>query len=898
MLHAPDLIPPQADFWHRAAEHILRGVERERLGPMTEALHPQRLTSLRVVVPCSYHVPLLKAALAETLGMPVAAPRILTMQHWLAMQPPEEAEALPATDGERTMALYAELRKHAWLKSMFSARRNADLLPLARTLIALSDELTCTMLPLIRRNGDEAHARWTAALEQLPPPARKLLSEETELVWSVWKSQLDLHDPLVWRFNAMLRLAERAAHPLVWIGAVEPNPLEKAFLEAYAARQPVMHLLPDWRPGSVDPLLRLAWPALCSGGPEGLPTDRSTPPALALAPARSLESEAVQAAQTVVDWLEAGCQSIAIVSQDRAVARRTRALLERAGIQVADEIGWKLSTTRAAASVGAWFDVVASHGQTAALLDFLKSPFILASEPGRPSQVMDIELALRRNGVRAGWNAMMHAVARLPEARSLLERVHALALPFSERRTLQAWRSATRGVLTALDMQQAMEQDEAGAQVVNVIDAAARSESDAVFSFSEWRAVVGMQLESTYFIPSTEDRRVSLLPLSETRLRRFDAALIIGADARHLPSQTADQLFFANSVRRELGLRTREDRQCQEMRDLASLVQSVPRLVLSWQEWRNDEPNAVSPWIMRLAMALRMLDLPALRPHRTGLSRRAFERRPMRPPAPRAPHRLPERLSASAFGRLMDCPYQFFALSMLGLVPLEEAAELPEKRDYGDWVHEILHRFHERLRDTAREACRAALLNDVTEEVFGPVLEQHGAALAYHVRWRAAAPAYLEWLASREADGWRYVSGETRFERVLDWPGGQITLHGRIDRIDTHEDGSRAVIDYKTSSPKTLKDKMSAGEDVQLAFYGLLCDGGFDAAHYLPVELSGNAIEHLEAKDYARMTEALEGRIADCMQAIAEGGTLAANGIETICQYCTVRGLCRKGSWS
>ena len=43
--------------------------------------------------------------------------------------------------------------------------------------------------------------------------------------------------------------------------------------------------------------------------------------------------------------------------------------------------------------------------------------------------------------------------------------------------------------------------------------------------------------------------------------------------------------------------------------------------------------------------------------------------------------------------------------------------------------------------------------------------------------------------------------------------------------------------------------------------------------------------------------QALLAHILASMQATADGAPLPANGIETVCQYCEVRGLCRKGAW-
>ncbi len=63
------------------------------------------------------------------------------------------------------------------------------------------------------------------------------------------------------------------------------------------------------------------------------------------------EHEAQCAAAQVLLHLERDEVPVALIGQDRQLVRRVRALLERQGVTPADETGWALSTTRAAAQV-------------------------------------------------------------------------------------------------------------------------------------------------------------------------------------------------------------------------------------------------------------------------------------------------------------------------------------------------------------------------------------------------------------------------------------------------------------------------------------------------------------------------------------------------------------------
>jgi ATP-dependent helicase/nuclease subunit B len=899
MLHSPLLIPPSADFWREVALALIENPALAASG----AAKPQDLSMLRVVVPGFAHAQQLRTALAAQLQCAFLPPRITTLPAWLAMLPPDGDDDVGTSQGERLMSLYAELRQHGWLKKLFTARRNTDLLPLAQTLLTLFDELSRALLPAMRLAPDAAETRWQSALEQLPVPARSMLSDEAQLVWSLWKSQLDANDPTAICFAQMMRIANAADAPLIWIDSIEPDALDQAFLNAYAAREDVWMVLPDWRAGAVDAAYAAAWPEAMASTDSSEPDidmPVARPAGLSLYPARSLEDEAQRGAQTVIDWLQSGKTSVAIVAQDRVVARRIRALLERAQVMVTDETGWKLSTTRSAASIAALLDAVTTRGETIALLDLLKSPFLFADLPDKSERVMAIEHALRRFNVLGGWEAAMSALRDTPPAREALEQIAHQAALFVGRKTLAEWGAMTSRALDALGMRATLDDDAAGTQVIALLDMLMQdcSATSHPFSFAEWRAFLGLQLESTPFVPPVADRRVAMLQLNGALLRSFDAVLMVGADADHLPSQSTETLFFANGVRRELGLETRESRQRTQLRDFIEMLSANPQVVLSWQSHKNGEPNAVSTWIERLQLALEHACAGTLPLHHAEIDARRLIPAPPSMPAPSAPQLTPQKLSASGYNSLVACPYQFFATRMLGLNGLDELSDMPEKRDYGDWLHEILKLYHEALRDHRIDlADRQSLLLQISEDIFRGTLAHSAAALGYYARWQKVIPAYLEWANQREADGWKFVLGEQRFEKVLHWADGRIALHGCVDRIDENDAGERAVLDYKTRNAQALRDKLKDGEDHQLAFYGLLSDVPVAAGHLVALEVARGKTGDVEAGNYSEWQRLLEAQIVASVGAIAQGAPLPATGIERVCVYCEVRGLCRKGAW-
>ena len=878
---------PGPRFWPEVAQHLLKSVHSSG----------QALSDWLILVPHYPHIAPLRQALQQQLGASFIPPQIRTLDSWLELQRPDENEPWPASQSERLLDLYAGLRQSGMVKQLLTAKHNVDLLPLARTLIKLSDELSAALLPSALAQPELMEDKWRAALHQLSPRTLDFLSGEAQLVWTLWQGERDPRDPALLRHKALQRLAAQPKQALLWCGEAEPKALEAAFLQQWALHQEVVVLTPDWSSAGLPPLLVHSWPELVSDTAQ---EERAlqTPSGLGLIAAHSLEDEAQAVAQTVVDWVAAGKSRIALVPQDRLVARRVRALLERADIVVADEGGWKLSTTRAAAVLHAWLELVASGGEVAVLLDFLKSPFIHHEALTDPEQRQQLESALMKLGVRRNLDLLAEKLFELPSAQPLISAIATTAKDYRSKKTVAEWVAATRAVFDTLECTESLKNDGAGVQVLAMLERLGQDCESLkhAFNLSEWRTLLDLQMEQTAFVASKQDRRVMMVPLTHTSLREFDAAIVVGADAEHLPARSTETLFFANAVRRELGLETREEQQRTQLRAFASLLQTCPEVILSWQAVREGEAIAPSVWIQRLELSLLragLAPLPRIRPHTTTLS---LHSAPSMPPMPTAAHLLPDSLSASAYNDLYTCPYRFFALRMLQLRAPNALEPLPSKRDYGVWLHEILSRYHAALqRAKPAPEDRYALMEAISEEVFTGALENQPAALGFHASWRSKSPAYVDWANQREAEGWCFEFGELSQTKSFSYRAGEVTLYGKPDRVDLHADGQRMLLDYKTSHIASLKSKIKKGSDHQLPFYSLLLDPAPLQAAYLA--LDEDLPKCVDLENFENWREQLQSLLAKNLNDIVGGAPLPANGVGKSCDYCEVKGLCRKGAW-
>jgi ATP-dependent helicase/nuclease subunit B len=538
------------------------------------------------------------------------------------------------------------------------------------------------------------------------------------------------------------------------------------------------------------------------------------------------------------------------------------------------------------------------------LLDLLKSPFIFADMTAseRKSAVYQLEQLLRKQGVVAGLDkfsaltehevALHQPLARLRQAEALLER--------GRKKTLAEWLAALRESLKVLGIDSGLQQDEAGQQLLRTLETWQQElqGDDGRYRFAEWRRWLAQQLDTETFRDSSIDSPVRFTHLAATRWRAFDAVLLLGCDADHLPSVANGGRWFNDAVRSALNLPTRASHAVRQRDDLLALLALNDTVLVTWQRDQNGEARLLSPFLQILrdkyeqAHGIELSEnelhsyLAAEEIHRAELPQSAQ-------PAPSvATETVPASVTISGYNSLVACPYQFYARHILHLNELDEVQEVIEKSDYGERVHGILQRFHERYPQVSGHdvAEMDAALRGISEEVFADLLAQDFAARAWLARWYKSLPAYLEWQAENESKGWRYAAAESKF----DWPLEGVRLRGRIDRLDVRAE-EYLVLDYKTQSEQILRNKLKEpGEDVQLACYAY----AHEAADAAFVSIDNGKVKLVEPKDDVPLLAQLNAeRLVDVMSHIRGGAGLPANGIDQACVHCEVRGVCRKGVW-
>ncbi len=706
-----------------------------------------------------------------------------------------------------------------------------------------------------------------------------------------------------------------------------------------------LSLMAHWH-GQCVPVLRL----LAQPEPAGAGAPWSAAGAPTLMRCDDAEDEAQQACAVVLQSVAAQrlrgeqAEPVALLALDRSVVRRMRALLEGAGVRLADETGWRLSTTRAAAALTRLLRAARADASTEDWLDWLKSGWL----PDRVTvdeRELDLALAMaqlethcRRHQVLQAWP--LTQAERLPPAAELLVKWVARCLAILRERwqarggKLADWLLATETTLKGCGSWAVLMGDAAGLAAWEALlgEGSGPADTDAEAGmgvspsaqawsglaqktrldghrFVRWMTDV---MEATTFRPASPPQAdVVITTLARAVLRPFAALVMPGAHLGQLGALDPVEPWLNGGLAQALDLSTPTARRAMQW-EAWCLLMHQPNMVCLVRQGQGSEPLSPSPWLTQWAEQTGMGWAQAGDPRPTT----EVATRPVGPPAPAVPEaRVPTRLTATAYETLRDCPYRYFAMHVLGLRAQDELEEGVDHADHGTWLHEVLRSFHER-----RAAWPAGLSRDealaLWTQCAQDVAEAQGlnseAARPYFAPYLADAPrlgaAYLDWLDPHEAEGWQVHWMEQRVEAELAVPeGAALGLHGQLDRMDTGG-AKHLLLDYKTGNLAKLKSRVKTpDEDTQLAFYAVLAQdhplasaamaGGDTEVSAAYLHLHRDEVTLVTHADVADTADRLSQAMAVDWQRLRGGQGMPALGEGPACAHCDHAGMCRKAHW-
>ena len=812
--------------------------------------------------------------------------------------------------------------------------------------------------------------------------SRNVVDEESAVLLTFWRYLTNLGDPVIRKHLAMaahMQLAKTIAEhqhnnrrPFIWVQTADPKSVDKELIERYlsdyAQFAPVVHVSLCWNSVALwsealcgldlEGQIASANPAEQSQVNRNIQANRND--GWRLLVARRFEELAWAATKSIEAHLIAGKKNIALVAQDRLAARRARALLSRLGnsLRIRDETGWKLSTTRAAAAFDSWLEVIRSpkEGPSAsALLEFLQNPYFdlahsLNKSPevcvGLLAQLEDILIASQ---AKYGWETFLMAIERANKhtaSNGGSPNEYLIDLIKFVRHLHVAWQQLSLDCTSAYDVLQKnlvdtgmagrLEKDAAGKQLLEVLNSF--NLSDGIYSklkmrLPEWLSLLKTVIEEATYGEAGKEAQatLSILPLSSTRLRQFDAVVLVGCDEQQLPAFSEPPLFFSDTLNRYLKSSTIAAQYVQQARDLSQLLASCQSVDFLWQsKSKSGEPLRPSAWIQRLQTQLKDWKAIELKPEvYEGIS----QPMQMSVGVPDKDLAIPVTVSPSAYKALRDCPYRYYVSSLLGLRKAKEFEEGFDASLAGQTLHALLKTFFQNLKTEeakshspvheGAEMRRQWMIEHLikcSEQEFERLISGDARVLGILRDWQKQIPSFIDWQIKRENEGWRYHDAELTVGFTLsltDQHGVQrdIRISGRADRFDIHQSDSTAaaVIDYKNQKMKRIADRSeNLLDDPQLLIYARAASENPSAAHIpgrkvdqaewvsLKADLDKGEDKAIRAHPVENMPELMtqfSDQITQDLNSLWARKPMQAFAPDSVCQYCEARGICRKGMW-
>jgi ATP-dependent helicase/nuclease subunit B len=593
---------------------------------------------------------------------------------------------------------------------------------------------------------------------------------------------------------------------------------------------------------------------------------------LSVIEAANAEEEALAIAIALREAAETTDKTAALVTPDRALARRVTAALERWRLPVDDSGGDALADTPAGVFARLAAEVALGGLAPAGLLGLLKHPLMrLGAHIGAYTRaVAALEKAvLRGPRPRPGSGGLADALSRFRAELAKLRRKEESDLHPSDPRThlsearldlaaglvsrlrealapLEGLRSSPFSAIAVRhrDVIAALGTDDGGScpaflgsdgeALEAVFEEIAQHQSDASFvvepgDYPElFRAAISDRVVRR---PGAPGLRLRIYGLLEARLQSVDRVVLGGLIEGVWPPETRSDPWLSRPMRHALGLDLPERRISLSGHDFAQAL-GADEVILAYPAKLAGTPTVTSRFVQRLAAVAGEERWNGARANGAkylawarDLDRPAEVKRAARP-APKPPRGArPTALSVTDVENWLRDPYTIYAKHILDLRELDPIDLTPGAADRGIVIHGALSEFTKTFA-TGLPADPAAALIEIGARHFA-ALEDYPEARAF---WWPRFKRIARWVAGWEkARRGKIAALTAETYGKIEIPLGErvFTLRARADRIERLAEGSYAILDYKTGQVPT-EPQVRIGLSPQLTLEAaILRRGGF-----------------------------------------------------------------------
>lgn len=611
---------------------------------------------------------------------------------------------------------------------------------------------------------------------------------------------------------------------------------------------------------------------------------------LAIVEAANPEMEALAIAVAMREARQQN-KTAALVTPDRALARRVMAALGRWKLSFDDSGGDSLMDTSAGIFARLAAETITTELSPPSLLALLKHPLLRLrqAEGAWTKAIHDLELAVLRGTRPApGCKGLRAAVAWFADEWGKAQRKEHSALHPSEPR-YRLDQNAIDGVARLLDAlvdalaplenlargthdfaqlaqlhretlirlsisgdgRAAVFDGHDGQQLTQAFDELLASGDDAA---SPAQTHIALEIAdypdlfATAFAnrvvrrPQNADASLRIYGLLEARLTQCDRVILGGLVEGVWPPAPHTDPWLSRPMRHDLGLDLPERRIGLTAHDFAQLL-GADDVILTHATKVGGAPSVASRFLHRMKAIAKSeaWDAALERGARYIRYAEALDHpdhvQPVAQPAPRPPVALrPLQMSVTEIEDWLRDPYTIFAKRILKLTPLDPI-DLPlTAADRGSAIHNALGDFTEAHSKILPDNI-AAELRSFGERHFAALMEHPEARALWWPRFLRIAEWFAGWEMKRREDI-AEIAAELRGEIPIPLENGRrFTLSARADRIEHRSDRTFAIVDYKTGTPPSGK-QVRLGLSPQLTLEAAILRGGGFKPFTAPVSVS------------------------------------------------------------
>ena len=395
------------------------------------------------------------------------------------------------------------------------------------------------------------------------------------------------------------------------------------------------------------------------------------------------------------------------------------------------------------------------------------------------------------------------------------------------------WVSVFRGLLTAVVAQGDRELSSTEYQVFQAWDDVLRTFAtlDAVYNVIDYSAALSALrrlLGERVFQPETAPAPIQIMGVMEAAGHTFDALWVCGLHDKTWPPAPQPNAFLPIVEQRKQGLvQSSAEHQYQYAKHVTEHWASAAKtVVFSFSQSNGDTEQAISPLIEGYSIINKEQLLKAQPVNR--IEQRLGSDAMSQVDDITGPVVQPTAIAKGGVGVIKDqaaCPFKAFAHHRLRANAMEEPEPGIDARLRGSLVHRCLENVWQRI-GSHQALCVLSADEQVglVESVVKTVIQQESIRTPIlkkafgQLESQRITQLLLDWLS---IDAQREPFDVTATELNQTLTVGQLHLNTVIDRVDTLQDGSTAIIDYKTGESSINKWFGERPEEPQLPLYSV-----------------------------------------------------------------------------